>query len=208
MEPIDYLKVIRLRWRIIAAVLLVAVVAAWLTAPAGRSVRAVDSFKATHTLVFDPNNQRYLVVGPDAKPAGTFTLGDATGLRAVGRRVKGVDAQGRLYYQGSSIPASNGGDALPREALDSVAIVRWDRKSGRHDTLGMINALRILQEGGAQPPACYADCDESGELDFFDFLCFQNLFAAMDPAADCDGDGAFPFFDFLCFQNAFAAGCE
>ena len=39
------------------------------------------------TLVFDPNNQRYLVVGPDAKPAGTFTLGDATGMRAIGRRV-------------------------------------------------------------------------------------------------------------------------
>ena len=56
-------------------------------------------------------------------------------------------------------------------------------------------------------PPCYADCDRSGDLTFFDFLCFQNLFAAMDPAADCDGDGAFTFFDFLCFQNAFAAGC-
>jgi len=55
---------------------------------------------------------------------------------------------------------------------------------------------------------CYPDCDGDGELTFFDFLCFQNLFAAMDPAADCDGDGAFTFFDFLCFQNAFAAGCE
>jgi hypothetical protein len=55
--------------------------------------------------------------------------------------------------------------------------------------------------------ACYADCDRDGSLTFFDFLCFQNLFAAMDPGADCDGDGAFTFFDFLCFQNAFAAGC-
>jgi hypothetical protein len=56
-------------------------------------------------------------------------------------------------------------------------------------------------------PACYADCDGGGSLDFFDFLCFQNLFAALDPAADCDGDTQFTFFDFLCFQNAFAAGC-
>ena len=54
---------------------------------------------------------------------------------------------------------------------------------------------------------CYADCDQSGELDFFDFLCFQNQFGAGDPAADCDGSGSFDFFDFLCFQNEFAEGC-
>jgi hypothetical protein len=54
---------------------------------------------------------------------------------------------------------------------------------------------------------CYADCDESGGLDLFDFLCFQNLFAAGGPEADCDGSGELDFFDFLCFQNAFAAGC-
>ena len=54
---------------------------------------------------------------------------------------------------------------------------------------------------------CYADCDGDGELTFFDFLCFQNLFAAADPAADCDGDTEFTFFDFLCFQNEFIKGC-
>jgi hypothetical protein len=55
---------------------------------------------------------------------------------------------------------------------------------------------------------CYADCDGDGELGFFDFLCFQNLFMAGDPEADCDGSGGHDFFDFLCFQSAFAAGCE
>jgi hypothetical protein len=59
-----------------------------------------------------------------------------------------------------------------------------------------------LLDGG-----CYADCDESGDLDFFDFLCFQNAFAAGEPYADCDGSGSLDFFDFLCFQNEFAAGC-
>jgi uncharacterized membrane protein len=29
--------------------------------------------------------------------------------------------------------------------------------------------------------ACYADCDQSGDLDFFDFLCFQNQFGAGCP---------------------------
>jgi hypothetical protein len=54
---------------------------------------------------------------------------------------------------------------------------------------------------------CYPDCDGSGSLDFFDFLCFQNAFLAQDPYADCDNSGVFDFFDFLCFQNAFLAGC-
>ncbi|MFG0283561.1 MAG: hypothetical protein ACF8R7_03995 [Phycisphaerales bacterium JB039] len=55
--------------------------------------------------------------------------------------------------------------------------------------------------------ACYADCDGDSALTVFDFLCFQNQFAAGDPAADCDGDGSLTFFDFLCVQNACAAGC-
>src|SRR5690606_13455539 len=54
---------------------------------------------------------------------------------------------------------------------------------------------------------CYADCDESGALDFFDFLCFQDSFASAMPYGDCDESGSHDFFDFLCFQNAFAAGC-
>jgi hypothetical protein len=60
----------------------------------------------------------------------------------------------------------------------------------------------VIEEAG-----CYADCDESGGLDFFDFLCFQNSFAAGEAYADCDGSGSRDFFDFLCFQDEFAAGC-
>ena len=55
--------------------------------------------------------------------------------------------------------------------------------------------------------ACRADCDGSGDLNIFDFLCFQNLFASGDLAADFDGDGQLTIFDFLAFQNEFATGC-
>ncbi len=65
--------------------------------------------------------------------------------------------------------------------------------------------LRTLCEPVAEP--CVADCDRSGALDLFDFLCFQNAFAAGDASADLDGDGQLTLFDFLAFQNAFAAGC-
>jgi hypothetical protein len=55
--------------------------------------------------------------------------------------------------------------------------------------------------------ACRADLDGDGELTIFDFLAFQNLFDAGDPAADFDGDGSLTIFDFLAFQNAFDVGC-
>src|SRR5690606_5864766 len=53
---------------------------------------------------------------------------------------------------------------------------------------------------------CLADCDGSGSLDVFDFLCFQDLFATGSPGADCDSSGSLDVFDFLCFQDEFAAG--
>ncbi len=55
---------------------------------------------------------------------------------------------------------------------------------------------------------CPADIDASGDVDIFDFLEFQNLFDAGDPAADFDGDGVLTLFDFLAFQNEFDSGCE
>jgi hypothetical protein len=54
---------------------------------------------------------------------------------------------------------------------------------------------------------CRADVNGDGVLDFFDFLEFQDLFAAGDPRADFTGDGVLDFFDFLAFQDEFAAGC-
>ena len=54
---------------------------------------------------------------------------------------------------------------------------------------------------------CYADCDESGSLDFFDFLCFQNAFSAGDTYADCDQSGSLDFMDFLCYMRAFEFDC-
>ncbi len=55
---------------------------------------------------------------------------------------------------------------------------------------------------------CRADFDGNGTLDIFDFLAFQNAFAAGDLAADFDGDGSLNIFDFLAFQNEFSAGCS
>ena len=71
---------------------------------------------------------------------------------------------------------------------------------------GGVSANYVARWGCDATP-CYADCDASAFLDFFDFLCFQNAFGSGDPYADCDLSGTFDFFDFLCFQNEFGAGC-
>jgi hypothetical protein len=54
---------------------------------------------------------------------------------------------------------------------------------------------------------CYPDCDGSGGLDLFDFLCFVNEFNNGNTYADCDGSGGLDLFDFLCFVNEFNNGC-
>jgi len=60
---------------------------------------------------------------------------------------------------------------------------------------------------------CYADCDQAsggvGNLDIFDFLCFQDQFVTGDlRACLCNGDPQCDIFDFLCFQDAFVNGCD
>ncbi len=67
---------------------------------------------------------------------------------------------------------------------------------------------QVSGPGAVRIFTCYADLNGDSQLDIFDFLEFQNLFAAGDDQADCNDDGTLDLFDFLCFQNAFDAGCE
>ncbi len=58
-----------------------------------------------------------------------------------------------------------------------------------------------------QGQSCYADCDASGALNVYDYICFQTRFALGDPYADCDGSGVRNANDYVCFQTRFALGC-
>lgn len=109
----------------------------------------------------------------------------------------------------TEIPASFGSTAQNNlhVSIGGRANFAGSPTSGPNDEfLGTIDDVAIYDVAIIDVP-CYADCDRSGGLDFFDFLCFQNDFAAAAPEADCDESGGHDFFDFLCFQNAFAAGC-
>ena len=41
----------------------------------------------------------------------------------------------------------------------------------------------------------------------FRYTSSDDLLYIVDTEGNCDGSGALDFFDFLCFQNEFAAGC-
>ncbi|MFG0286398.1 MAG: hypothetical protein ACF8R7_18445 [Phycisphaerales bacterium JB039] len=116
-----------------------------------------------------------------------------------------------LYYDGGLV-----GDDITWSPFATSPILTFQAIDLYMDRLasgpGMyIDDIVVTQSSVTPPPTCgvicYADCDVSGATDLFDFLCFQNLFAAADLRADCDQSGALDLFDFLCFQNNFAAGC-
>ncbi|MFG0284184.1 MAG: LamG-like jellyroll fold domain-containing protein [Phycisphaerales bacterium JB039] len=128
------------------------------------------------------------------------------GARAGGLLLLAVDGAVEAVTE---IPAGFGSTAQNDNELSIGGRGRFagGPTSGPNDEfLGTIDDVLIYDVAIIEAP-CYADCDGSGGLDFFDFLCFQNAFATGDPYADCDATGVRDFFDFLCFQNEFAAGC-
>ena len=112
-------------------------------------------------------------------------------------------ATGQIVDQGTyDIPGRlNKGQALALDSAQNVIVAG----TTRGNTGGFFDFLTLKYPGQV---GCYADCDGSGSLDIFDFLCFQNSFVnAESYACDCDPNPACDIFDFLCFQNAFVAGC-
>lgn len=55
--------------------------------------------------------------------------------------------------------------------------------------------------------ACYPDCEEDGDLDIFDYLCFLDGYTNQTAYGDCEEDGDWDLFDYLCFQGRYSQGC-
>lgn len=106
------------------------------------------------TMIADPMNSRFLLLGPGGRLAGTwipaagaapapaprpaaggpaFAVGGAGGPMAL-LQARAVDSQGRLYTTGSPIVAGPDG---PRQA-DSVPLTRINRKSMAADTIAWL----------------------------------------------------------------------
>ncbi|MCA9279575.1 MAG: hypothetical protein H6815_00905 [Phycisphaeraceae bacterium] len=73
---------------------------------------------------------------------------------------------------------------------------------------GMIDStIDVAIVAGGDATGCYPDCDTSGSLNIFDYICYGNAYSTGDPYADCDGSGSLNIFDYICYGNAYAAGC-
>jgi probable HAF family extracellular repeat protein len=176
---------------------------------------------AGHTHAFLWEDGRGMVDLGVLPEAGSFTTLFGPGLLSTSAR--DINSLGQIV--GASWPgAAIGGPGRPgpwiwqdgvmtnlNDLIDPASGWVIVEAAGINDA-GQIAATARRTDGNSRAVrldlACGPDCDGSGALDFFDFLCFQDLFASGDPAADCDVSGGLDFFDFLCFQNLFAGGCQ
>jgi hypothetical protein len=108
--------------------------------PSGLIALSADS-----TLVHDPANDRYLVLGATGQPIGALPEFE---VRSAGRStyevaIRDADAQGRLYF---TLPR-----ALVRDR-EATPILRFDRRSAIADTVGTVvegsDDWVVLPEGG------------------------------------------------------------
>ncbi len=56
-------------------------------------------------------------------------------------------------------------------------------------------------------PRCAADCNNDGQVNFFDVSWFLTEFNNQLPSADLNGDGMWDFFDVSAFMTAYINGC-
>ena len=99
------------------------------------------------TLLVDRASRRFLTIAADGKLGNTVPFPDA--IQGLGEP-RGTDRQGRIYFQGSPFPGGLGvGD--PGTIPDTVAVLRWDRVSGRVDTVARVKVQAIkMQVSGSQ----------------------------------------------------------
>ena len=85
------------------------------------------------TWLVDPAQSRFLVILPDGTPSGTVAFPDEFGGMA---RVRGADARGRIYAQGTGFTFGPGSD--PRALPDSAPVVVWDRAAKSVTPVGKV----------------------------------------------------------------------
>lgn len=110
------------------------------------------------TAISDMLNNRLLLINPNATVGGFVDLnvpppaggrGDGRGMVMIGGNMPtAADAKGRMYYQGAPFRMTENGP----QSADSVPMIRWDRASGKRDTLTWLrlpaSANQVTSRGG------------------------------------------------------------
>lgn len=114
-----------------------------------RALRLV-ALPGDSTIVVDPGAGRLLVLGPDGVPNGVITtFGEAAAAAGLGiTAVRDVDLVGGIYFQGRVGKMTDTGFEQP----DSARLLRFDRRSGRVDSLVNVaiptTKVTIAKSGG------------------------------------------------------------
>ncbi|MCA9277499.1 MAG: hypothetical protein H6815_01775 [Phycisphaeraceae bacterium] len=123
-------------------------------------------------------------------------------------------ASGDFYVLGNSIsPYINAYDGEQWIGISRNGPDEWIRTIASHQghllMAGEFDSVGELSSPGFArlELTCYADCDESGMIDMFDYICFGNAYTNNEPYADCDSNSTFNIFDYICFGSAYATGC-
>jgi hypothetical protein len=89
------------------------------------------------SLLWDPQNRRFLTIRPDGSLGKEVTVDLGGGARGqiMSTLPRAADTQGRLYYQGSGFVFTEG---QPPTQLDSAPILRYDRRTAKLDTVSFI----------------------------------------------------------------------
>jgi hypothetical protein len=149
----------------------------------------------------DPGvNGNWLVVRPRMKGPNTRAIG---AIVRVGTR--GVHRM-RLVTAGASFLSQEPAEAhFGLGQADAATYVQIEWPDGTFTTRADVAANQVITVTWR---SCAADFNGDGAVDLEDFVVYQELFAAGDPAADLDEDGRLTFFDFLELGDLFGRGCE
>jgi hypothetical protein len=99
-----------------------------------RTPIAVYRLPGDSTLLQDPANGRFLIIGPDAKPSRVFL---PTG--GVGGTLRATDSRGMMYYQAPALRVTPEGPI----ALDSIPVIRYDPVRVTHDTIAFVAVPKV-----------------------------------------------------------------
>ncbi|MCA9278032.1 MAG: hypothetical protein H6815_04500 [Phycisphaeraceae bacterium] len=174
------------------------------TSPTAIKIQDAAAFGAFNTT---PGGVKYFYLDTDQGNVGTMLTLTANGAdtwTAIGFDYTDMDSvpltifiNGQAYTAG---PSGNNASAFIG-IVSSTPFTSVSIDSGSDSGWGMDDVL-VQMDGG-----CYADCDGSGTLNIFDYICFGNEYSAGTSYADCDSSGSLNIFDYICYGNEYSAGC-